>query len=57
MAGYIRTDISCYNKHSITLIPTIEISTWDKGIEVAFLLLCFCFYANISYIKEDEYEP
>lgn len=57
MSGYIRTDISFWRKHTIFLIPTIEISKWSKGIEVSIILLCFYFYATISYIKENEYEP
>lgn len=57
MSGYIRTDFSYWRKHSIFLIPTIEISKWAKGIEISLLFLWFNLYAIISYIKEEDYEP
>ena len=57
MSGYIRTDISFWRKHTIFLIPTIEISKWSKGFEITIYILWFIAYATISYIKENEYEP
>ena len=57
MSGYIRTDMSTFCDAECFLIPTISLSPYDKGFEIAFRILWFIAYASISYIKEDEYEP
>ena len=57
MSGYIRTDISTVWQPECFLIPTISISKYDKGFDIAIHILWFIAYAAISYIKEDEYEP
>ena len=57
MAGYIRSDLSCWLQHTCFLIPTIEISTWNKGYEIAFHFLWMEIDIILSYIKEEDYEP
>lgn len=57
MSGYIRTDISCWNKSEFYLIPTIIFSKWTRGIEISICIFIFCIYTTISYINKDNYEP
>ena len=57
MRGYIRTNITAWLGCECFLIPTISINKWAKRFEINFYILWFTVYTNISYIKEDKYEP
>lgn len=57
MSGCIRINISTWRHAECFLIPTISISKCAKEFEIDFRILWFTAYANISYIKENEYEP
>lgn len=57
MSNYLRTDISCWTKRTIYILPSIEIAKTIRDIEIVCSFLCFEIYIVFNIIDKNKYEP
>lgn len=57
MSNYFRTDISCWTKKTIHVLPSIEVSKTIRDIEIVCSFLWFELYIAINIIDKNKYEP